>query len=78
MGQQQRVTAMEEQVFGEVLEKLLKMTPKARRANRSWTALRAVCETIGNWKKAPRGKAGFPEGKRAPLFARKSAYVPTD
>ena len=74
--EQRRVTAMEEQIFCVVLDKLASMHQNARRANRCWVKLKTVCKSTGNWKKAPSNLSPSFGGKRARLYARQSTSVP--
>ncbi len=71
-----RVTAMEEQIFCVVLDKLVGMHPKARRVNRSWVKLKYACQRTGNWKRAVSNPNPSFGGKRSRGFARRSVSVP--
>jgi hypothetical protein len=53
---QERTTAMEEKIVGDVVRKLKGMTPNARRKNRCWLKIKDLMMATDNWKKARSGK----------------------
>ena len=63
----ERITRAETRVFGIVLEKLVQMSARNRRANPCWRTMRTTLEHLDNWKGAarwrPTGKVTGKDGK---------------